>query len=37
MMIELRDNGPMAVSFEPAYDFMMYKKGIYKSTNNNWL
>jgi len=31
MMIELRDNGPFMVSFEPGMDFMYYKKGIYHS------
>jgi len=37
MMIEMMNNGPIAVSFEPKYDFMMYKSGIYHSVNNNWL
>ena len=37
MMEEMLANGPIAVSFEPAYDFMMYESGIYHSNNNNWL
>jgi hypothetical protein len=30
-MIELKENGPIVVSFEPEYAFMMYKSGIYSS------
>ena len=31
-------NGPIAVSFEPAYDFMHYKSGIYHSVeDNSWI
>lgn len=31
MMIELKENGPIVVSFEPQYDFMYYDSGIYHS------
>jgi cathepsin C len=31
MMKELMDNGPIVVSFEPAYDFMYYHEGVYHS------
>ena len=38
MMIELMNNGPFAVSFEPAMDFMYYRKGIYHSViAANWI
>eukprot|EP01017_Pseudomicrothorax_dubius_P006970 TRINITY_DN120_c0_g1_i1.p1 TRINITY_DN120_c0_g1~~TRINITY_DN120_c0_g1_i1.p1 ORF type:complete len:539 (+),score=148.03 TRINITY_DN120_c0_g1_i1:139-1755(+) len=33
MMLEIKKNGPIVVSFEPGYDFMMYKKGVYHSVN----
>ncbi len=33
MMEELYNNGPIVVSFEPDYNFMMYKNGIYHSIN----
>ena len=29
MMEEIKANGPIVVSFEPSYLFMMYKKGIF--------
>jgi cathepsin C len=37
LMRELVKNGPIVVSFEPDYHFMMYRKGIYKSLKFNWL
>jgi cathepsin C len=38
MMDELMKNGPIVVSFEPDYNFMMYKSGIYHSIDNNtWI
>lgn len=37
LMRELMKNGPVVVSFEPDYHFMMYKKGIYKSLQANWM
>jgi len=37
LMRELVKNGPVVVSFEPDYHFMMYRKGIYKSVQNNWI
>jgi cathepsin C len=33
MMKELYTNGPFVVSYEPDYNFMFYKSGIYRSTN----
>jgi len=35
MMLEMRKNGPISVSFEPDYTFSMYKSGIYSFGNNN--
>ncbi len=38
IMKEVMANGPVVVSFEPDFNFMYYKKGIYKSLNeNNWM
>lgn len=38
MMEEMMENGPIVVSFEPAYDFMYYSEGIYHSVDaQNWL
>ena len=38
MMKELYKNGPIVVSFEPDYNFMMYKSGIYHAiTEDNWI
>jgi C1A family cysteine protease len=38
LMEELMANGPIVVSFEPDYHFMLYKTGIYKSLNeDNWV
>lgn len=37
LMRELQKNGPIVVSFEPDYHFMMYRKGIYKSLKSNWV
>lgn len=38
MMKELYENGPIVVSFEPDYNFMMYKKGIYHSIDEKtWI
>lgn len=38
MMEELLKNGPFVVSFEPDYNFMMYKSGIYHSLDlGSWL
>ena len=37
MMEELYKNGPIVVSFEPDYNFMLYKNGIYHSlTQDSW-
>jgi hypothetical protein len=30
-MEEIKNNGPVVVSFEPGYEFMLYQKGIYKN------
>lgn len=32
---DLRENGPLIISFEPDYAFMNYKSGIYKNVLNN--
>jgi hypothetical protein len=38
MMEELYKNGPLVISFEPDYNFMMYKSGIYHSiASDSWL
>lgn len=38
LMNELMENGPVVVSFEPDYHFMMYRKGIYKSLDDkDWM
>ncbi len=38
LMQELMENGPVVVSFEPDYHFMMYRKGIYKSLDDkDWM
>jgi len=38
MMIELMNNGPYVVSFEPAYTFMLYKEGIFHSVDETeWI
>jgi cathepsin C len=38
MMEEVYNNGPVVVSFEPDYNFMMYKNGIYHSiTDETWI
>ncbi len=38
MMEELYNNGPIVVSFEPDYNFMLYKSGIYHSiTPDTWM
>jgi cathepsin C len=38
MMEELYKNGPIVVSFEPDYNFMMYKSGIYHSIDEKtWI
>lgn len=36
-MKELYKNGPLAISFEPDYTFMMYRKGIYNSPKKSWI
>lgn len=37
-MKELYENGPLVVSFEPDYNFMMYKSGIYHSIDEKtWM
>lgn len=37
-MSELMQNGPIVVSFEPDYNFMMYKSGIYHSIDEKtWI
>ena len=35
MMKELINNGPYVISFEPDYNFIFYKSGIYHSLINN--
>jgi cathepsin C len=38
MIEEVYNNGPIVVSFEPDYNFMMYKNGIYHSLNDEtWI
>lgn len=38
MMEELINNGPLVVSFEPDYNFMLYKSGIYHSIDEKtWI
>lgn len=38
MMEEVMNNGPIAVSFEPGYDFMYYSSGIYHSVDaEDWI
>lgn len=38
MMKEIMQNGPIVVSFEPKYDFMYYKSGIYHSLDaSEWI
>lgn len=35
---EVHKNGPIVVSFEPDYNFMMYKSGIYHSLDSqSWM
>lgn len=36
IMREVYKNGPIVISLEPDYSFMLYRSGIYKSPNNNW-
>lgn len=36
-MKEVMREGPIVVSFEPDYLFMLYKKGIYYSVGDTWL
>lgn len=38
LMKELMENGPVVVSFEPDFHFMMYQKGIYRSLDDkDWM
>jgi cathepsin C len=38
MMEEIMKNGPIVVSFEPAFDFMYYRNGVYHSVDaNDWI
>jgi cathepsin C len=38
MMEEIYKNGPIVVSFEPAFDFMYYGGGVYHSVDaNKWI
>ena len=38
MMLEIKKNGPIVVSFEPKYDFMHYGGGVYHSVDaNDWI
>jgi cathepsin C len=38
MMEEIMNNGPIVSSFEPAYDFMFYKRGVYHSSDeDSWV
>jgi len=37
LMKEILEKGPVVVSFEPDYTFMMYKSGIFQSTKKSWI
>lgn len=38
MMQEIKNNGPIVVSFEPKMDFMYFNSGIYHSVDaNSWI
>jgi cathepsin C len=37
LMEDVYKNGPVVVSFEPEYSFMIYKSGIYDFSSQNWL
>lgn len=37
VMKEVFENGPMVISLEPEYNFMMYKEGVYDVNQKNWL
>jgi hypothetical protein len=38
MMKEIKDHGPIVVSFEPDRGFTVYKSGIYVASNfSNWI
>lgn len=37
LMKELYENGPVVVSFEPHYSFMMYKSGVYDINAVTWM
>ena len=38
MMEEIYKNGPVVISFEPDYNFMMYKSGVYHAIDENtWI
>lgn len=37
MMEEIKKNGPIVVSFEPDYAFMLYKSGIYQPKLNQYV
>ncbi len=37
MMIELMNNGPIAVSFEPGNSFMYYEDGVYHEVRPSWM
>lgn len=37
IMLELQHNGPVIMNFEPTFDFMYYKDGIYHSHDADWV
>jgi cathepsin C len=37
IMKELYERGPVVISFEPDYTFMMYKGGVYNSVKKSWI
>lgn len=38
MMTEIKENGPIVVSFEPGMDFMYYHSGVYHSVDaEGWI
>lgn len=36
-MLELKNHGPIVVSFEPPSDFMYYESGVYHNVDPEWL
>lgn len=37
LMMDLYQNGPLVVSLEPEYSFMIYRSGVYDFNKNTWL